>query len=243
LLQRAALISSTVNSFSRKEELLWQDIIIKKIKTIKPNTIMKNKSIMFSLMIAFTIVLSNCSKKEESKEDEYDHAATEHASGSSTPTEGTAPQFTVDAAFQQQLAAVFTSYVAMKDAFVASDAAKVKAEASNTAQALSKTDMKLLSGAAHNDWMGYMANLEKSLKEIQGSDDIEAQRTSFSSLSDNLYKAIKAYGLGGVTAYYDYCPMAFDNHGAYWLSTEDKIRNPYFGDKMLTCGSVKDMVR
>jgi hypothetical protein len=34
--------------------------------------------------------------------------------------------------------------------------------------------------------------------------------------------------------------MAMNNEGAYWLSTSEKIRNPYFGDQMLTCGSVKD---
>ena len=30
--------------------------------------------------------------------------------------------------------------------------------------------------------------------------------------------------------------MAFNNEGAYWLSDAEQIRNPYFGDKMLTCG-------
>jgi Cu(I)/Ag(I) efflux system membrane fusion protein len=33
--------------------------------------------------------------------------------------------------------------------------------------------------------------------------------------------------------------MAFDNKGAYWLSETKEIRNPYFGDKMMTCGEVK----
>ena len=39
--------------------------------------------------------------------------------------------------------------------------------------------------------------------------------------------------------YYQYCPMAFNNKGAYWLSNEEAIRNPYFGDKMLKCGLVE----
>jgi Cu(I)/Ag(I) efflux system membrane fusion protein len=203
---------------------------------------MKAKSIII-LLATSALFLFNCSgaKKEEAKQEEQ--TADAHASGSSAPMEAAPPQFTVDAAFQQQLAGVFTSYVSLKDAFVASDAGKTKTEAATTLQALAKADMKLLTGAAHNDWMNYMGKLESSLKEIQGADDIEAQRTSFSTLSDNLYKAVKAYGLGGTTAYYEFCPMAFNNEGAYWLSTEDKIRNPYFGDKMLTCGVVKDMVK
>ena len=33
--------------------------------------------------------------------------------------------------------------------------------------------------------------------------------------------------------------MAFDNEGADWIASEKQIRNPYFGDKMMKCGSVK----
>jgi hypothetical protein len=205
---------------------------------------MKNKSILFSLVVAlaaFTFVSCGGGKKEKAQ----DHSAmseTEHASGSSA-TEAGEPQFAVDAAFQQQLANVFTSYVALKDAFVASDAAKVASEATTTSSALATTDMKLLTGVAHNDWMNYLGGMETSLKEIAASTDIEAQRQAFSTLSDNLYKSIKAYGLGGSTAYYEFCPMAFDNQGGYWLSAEEKIRNPYFGDKMLSCGTVKEKLK
>jgi hypothetical protein len=203
---------------------------------------MKTKTIFFSLLFSATTFafLTNCSgnKKEET-------AAThdEHASGSSAEAEASGPLLQVDPKFQQQLAAVFTAYVELKDAFVATDAAKVKAEAKETLNALAKVDMKLLTGAAHNDWMNYLSPLESSLKEIEASSDIEAQRKSFSTVSDNLYKSVKAFGLGGVTAFYEYCPMAFDNEGAYWLSDKDQIRNPYFGDKMLTCGQVKEKLK
>ena len=62
----------------------------------------------------------------------------------------------------------------------------------------------------------------------------------FSTLSDNLYKSVKAFGIGGTDAFYEYCPMAFNNEGGYWLSDNEKIVNPYFGDKMLNCGEVKE---
>jgi Cu(I)/Ag(I) efflux system membrane fusion protein len=88
--------------------------------------------------------------------------------------------------------------------------------------------------------MTYLSPMENALKEIQSGDDLETQRRSLSTVSDNLYKSAKAFGLGGTTAYYEYCPMAFNNEGGYWLSKQDEIRNPYFGDKMLTCGEVKE---
>ena len=39
-----------------------------------------------------------------------------------------------------------------------------------------------------------------------------------------------------------FCPMADSNKGAYWLSIEKKVINPYFGNKMLTCGEVKQVI-
>lgn len=210
---------------------------------------MKIKSMFYSTLFsaAAFAFLSNCSgskKDEHAGHDEHAaHDSTEHASGSTATEEISAPQFQVDAGFQNQLASVFTSYIKLKDAFVASDVAKVKEQAKGTDAALSKVDMKLLSGAAHNDWMNYLSPIQSSLKEIQASADIEAQRKAFSSLSDNLYKSAKTFGLGGKEAFYDYCPMAFNNEGAYWLSDQQQIKNPYFGDKMLTCGSVKEKLK
>jgi Cu(I)/Ag(I) efflux system membrane fusion protein len=203
---------------------------------------MKTRLNILTLVMLSAFAFSNCSgKKEEAKAEESTHDM--HASGSETSMEVSKPQFEVDQTFQKQLATVYTSYVGLKDAFVASDAAKVKAEASTTQSTLATVDMKLVTGAAHNDWMNYLGGLESSLKEIQATDDIEEQRKAFSTLTDNLYKSVKAFGLGGTTAYYEFCPMAFNNEGGFWLSNEKQIRNPYFGNKMLTCGVVKEKLQ
>lgn len=211
---------------------------------------MKIRSMFYSLLLSATAFafLAGCSagKKEDDHAGHQADAAKDseqHASGSSAAAEASEPQFQVDAAFQNQLANVFTSYINLKDAFVASDPGKVQGEAKQTEEAVAKVDMKLVSGAAHNDWMNYLSPIQSSLKEIQGSTDIEAQRKAFSSLSDNLYKSVKAFGLGGKEAFYEYCPMAFNNEGGYWLSEQEQIRNPYFGDKMMTCGQVKEKLK
>jgi hypothetical protein len=134
---------------------------------------MKTKSIFFSLLFAASsFALFNCGGKKESA-DAHDHDAhehqdsTEHVSSTSKYAEAAEPTFTVDAAFQQQLAGVFTSYITLKEAFVSSDAAKVKAEAGTTLAAIGKVDMKLLNGAAHNDWMNFCKRLNTSLQSIQ----------------------------------------------------------------------------
>lgn len=198
------------------------------------------------LLAAFCFAfMTSCSgnKKDAGAELHEDHAGHDHLSDSGPATGPVDPQFQVDPAFQKQLGKLFTAYVSLKDAFVSSDAEKVRTEASNTTQALAKVDMKLLSGVAHNDWMTYMSGIQGALKDIRDKGNIEEQRKAFSTLSDNMYKSIKAFGLGGAQAFYEYCPMAFNNEGAYWLSDSEKIRNPYFGDKMLTCGSVKEKLK
>lgn len=165
---------------------------------------------------------------------------TEEAPAATETTAAQAPQHESAPEFRKQLTAFFDNYATLKDAFVASDAAKVKQEATAALGTLNKVDMKLVEGAAHHDWMTYLGNMQQSLKEIGVAGDIEAQRLPFASLSTELYKSVKAFGLDGQTAYYEYCPMAFDDKGGYWLAKEDKIRNPYFGDRMLTCGSVQE---
>ena len=36
--------------------------------------------------------------------------------------------------------------------------------------------------------------------------------------------------------------MANDNNGADWISKEKEIKNPYYGDEMLTCGSILETI-
>lgn len=201
---------------------------------------MKTKLVLSILVaVSVTVLFASCggSRKEETTDDQEMHAAS-----SDSVTAPGAPLFDVDKTFQSQLAHVLEGYLKVKDAFVASDAAAVNQQATELKAILKSVDVKMLSGPALNDWSNYANNLDLALAEMVGSADIEVQRTSFSTLSENLYKSIKAYGLGGVTAYYDFCPMAFNDQGAYWLSASKDILNPYFGDKMLKCGRVTEQL-
>lgn len=196
--------------------------------------------IRISLAAAALLFFTNCGGKKETASES---GGMDHATSTETPVTSSGPLFTVDNTFKEQLTRTFGAYIKVKDAFVASDAALVKAEAANTKKIIKAIDAKMLTGPALNDWANYSNNLDMALAEILATDDIEAQRTAFSSLSDNLYKSIKAYGLGTGTAYYDFCPMAFNNQGGFWLSDNKEIRNPYFGDKMLTCGRVTEEIK
>jgi Cu(I)/Ag(I) efflux system membrane fusion protein len=145
--------------------------------------------------------------------------------------------------FTMQLNTVFDQYIVLKNAFVLSDTKKAKQSAREVQQALSKVDMKLLTGDAHIQWMKISDGMDKQIKLVISSGKIEEQRSAFSGLSDQLYNAIKTFGLMGKTAFYQFCPMAFENAGAYWISETEAIRNPYFGDSMLICGETKEILK
>ena len=74
---------------------------------------------------------------------------------------------------------------------------------------------------------------------------LEENRRMYKRVSDLLIDALP-YGTGpgepSDSVYVQYCPMAFGDQGARWLSFEREILNPYFGDAMLRCGETVDLV-
>lgn len=142
--------------------------------------------------------------------------------------------------FKKQLTSFVQSYLSIKDALVKTNAQETQKAISPAKASLAKVDMKLLEGQAHNIWMDLLKTIQGSLDKIAQTADVEEQRKHFESLSDNLIEAVEYFGVVENTIYRQYCPMAFRDKGAYWLSGEKEIRNPYFGDMMLTCGEVKE---
>jgi hypothetical protein len=92
------------------------------------------------------------------------------------------------------------------------------------------------------EWMKDLNDLKKNLEAIKATTDIALQRKYFAGFSQGLYQIMKTFGINTWDIYYQYCPMAIDNQGAYWLSDTREIHNPYFGEKMLTCESVKEVI-
>ena len=83
----------------------------------------------------------------------------------------------------------------------------------------------------------------EAASKIAASSDLKEQRKVFSTLSNEMATLVKGGKLSMGMLYLEYCPMANGNTGAFWLSNEKQIKNPYFGDMMLTCGSVKETIQ
>lgn len=144
--------------------------------------------------------------------------------------------------FKQQLNTVFNEYINLKDALVKEDSKRASASSTNLLSALSKVDMKLLSdNKAHNHWMSLEIEIKSSSTSISKTSSIKSQRDHFKHLSLHFIKAIQLFGINE-KLYVQFCPMADNDKGAYWLSRAEKVINPYFGSAMLTCGEVKQVI-
>ncbi len=151
-------------------------------------------------------------------------------------------RLTVSEKFQEQLKVVYNDYINLKDALVKEDSKSTSASATSLLNSLSKVDMKLLSdNNAHTHWMSLKGDIKSSATSISKTSNIKEQRDHFKHLSLNLINAVQLFGVKE-KVYVEFCPMSDNNKGAYWLSKEEKVINPYFGSAMLTCGEVKQVI-
>lgn len=148
----------------------------------------------------------------------------------------------VSEAFQNQLKTVFNDYIHVKDALVEDDSKTVQSKSKELIEKISKVDMKLLKdNDVHKHWMALETEIKAAAIAISKTTEIKEQRLHFENLSIPLTNAIKVFGINEIV-YQQYCPMVDNNKGAYWLSKEEKVFNPYFGDAMLTCGEVTQVI-
>jgi Protein of unknown function (DUF3347) len=147
-------------------------------------------------------------------------------------------------AFNQSYATLLSTYFQVKDALVASDTAKATATAlalATAADSLKVTEIQGdSSGKLKEVATVFAGTISGSAKGLAGEQDIKGKRKEFEMIADAMWNLTRSVRYGGQKVYWQYCPMAFDNKGAYWLSNERDIKNPYFGAQMLNCGSVED---
>jgi Cu(I)/Ag(I) efflux system membrane fusion protein len=146
-------------------------------------------------------------------------------------------------AFANQFQAVISVYLTLTESLVAADAETVQKEVKKLLNTLEKIDMMLLKGDAHDYWMEQSKIIKEEGKKIAGSKNIDTQRKAFKPLSEAVINITKSYLPNQNKLYIQYCPMADNDLGAFWLSTQSQINNPYFGDMMLRCGETKDTIQ
>ena len=141
--------------------------------------------------------------------------------------------------FAQTPSDVLAAYYGVKDALTADDANAASAKAGDLLKAIDNVDMSKLTEKDHKAFMGLKDKLSFDARHISEKKEIAHQREHFASLSTNMTLLAKAVKLSQEPIYQEYCPMK----KASWLSNDQAIRNPYYGNAMLSCGKVQTTLK
>lgn len=166
------------------------------------------------------------------------------STATAAPKPATAAQSKLGDAGTQKLMAVVSDYYKLKDALVATKAG----EADAAANKLIASAGDLQQATAQDSSAGLKNYIDTIVSESRAmtammDEGCEKKRVNFERISTAMFDMLKKADLKNAGVYREYCPMAFNEKGAYWLSNTDVIKNPYFGDKMLECGEVADSLK
>ena len=119
---------------------------------------------------------------------------------------------------------VFDVYLEIKEALVMGDSKNASIYAGSFEAAI-KTNLTT-PGSIVDEIIKYAKVIYNNEKGIEG------QRTAFGELSKKLWVLLKEFPAHERELFYNYCPMKKQ----YWIDQESTIRNPFYGNKMLSCG-------
>jgi hypothetical protein len=146
--------------------------------------------------------------------------------------------------FNISFKAALDQYYALKDAFIAEKDGAIDSAATKLIPLLDSiqlgeagVDSNTLVAAKQS-----IAGLKAELKGLLGENKRDEKRKAFEMLGEQLYLLIRTIQYDNEVVYHQFCPMAFNDKGATWLSNSSDIRNPYLPKTMLHCGEVKDSI-
>ena len=135
---------------------------------------------------------------------------------------------------------IIDGYLQIKNALVEDNKDEAAEGAKKLLTAFSNFPMIKLTENQHTNYMEIAENAKEQAEHIIKS-PIDHQREHLEVLSNDMNDLIALLGTDK-TLYQDFCPMASGGEGAMWLSEIEAIRNPFFGSKMLKCGTIKKQI-
>jgi Protein of unknown function (DUF3347) len=137
------------------------------------------------------------------------------------------------------LKAVLAEYIRLKNALVSGKPGEAGAAATTMIAALDSLHSGLMTDSQRKVFIDNRPGATDHAQQIATNKaSIKNQREHFSKLSESIYRMVKGFGTTE-TLYKDYCPMK----KAIWLSETKPVRNPYYGNEMLSCGEVQETIQ
>lgn len=154
-------------------------------------------------------------------------------------------QVSVSDTLAAKMNVILNTYYQLKDAFVATDSVAADSAAKMLLINIQPISLKELESETkrYNKGRSSLESLQGEINGLLGETDILEKRKEFQMISDIMYDLISTVGVKGQVVYRDFCPMFNNDKGAYWLSPNKRINNPYYGDEMLGCGEIKETLQ
>ncbi|MGB5436353.1 MAG: efflux RND transporter periplasmic adaptor subunit [Maribacter sp.] len=149
----------------------------------------------------------------------------------------------VDQKAKDALKPLLTEYLAMKDALIIDNLEDAKKAGSNILKTIEGVNMSLFTEESHSVWMGLSSDLKNTLQHVQHFKTLEEVRGPFQQVSNRMIELETSFNPNAETLYVLHCPMVNNNKGADWLSNSKEVKNPYYGQAMLTCGAVTKEIK
>jgi Cu(I)/Ag(I) efflux system membrane fusion protein len=134
--------------------------------------------------------------------------------------------------FDQQMQPILESYLQIANALSANSLDGVRDKAQAIAKHAKALDAAGVSGEHLAHYKNVPANLEKAAQALSKAEGIDKARESFKKLSQPMAMWATMSKPKGIDVLY--CSMAKGS----WVQKHGKLRNPYYGPKMLDCGEV-----
>jgi hypothetical protein len=164
------------------------------------------------------------------------------AETSAQPDAPTARTSQHSAAFNQEFKTFLSAYYDLKESFVAENDTAIQSKAmalQTLTDSLAFPDLNAPDSVLAQSKL-FKESILADLKGLLGEKDREEKRKAFEVVSEQVYGLAQAVQYDQEVVYRQFCPMAFNDKGAVWLSNVSDIRNPYLPKTMLHCGEVKD---
>jgi len=134
-------------------------------------------------------------------------------------------------------AALVANYLDLKNALVADDKNAAAKAGGKMVSSFNSFDMSSFTSEDQDELKDIIEDAKEHAEHIEKS-PIDHQREHFDVLSKDMIDLIAITGTDK-KLYQDFCPMYNNKKGAQWLSATEEIKNPYYGSKMKSCGSVQ----
>ena len=198
-----------------------------------------NSILALSLTVGLSLSLIACGNANKQNQEgsaiPHDHSAMTHEADNSMSAGS-------DMAMMESktMTTLIDNYLAIKNALVQDDSKAAANAGQELADATSRIDVTTFETSKQSEIKEILEVVKEHGAHIAKS-ELAHQREHFEGMAKDFMDLLAIAGTDR-TLYQQYCPMYNKGKGGSWLSASEEIKNPLFGSKMLTCGSVKETI-